>query len=126
MPEIPKDKINLKILLVDGSTHTFLYPALATGAHVAQDIHQSWPSVWSEATVKKPERPDVLRLIYRGRFLHQATTLSSLSLPLGKTTVMHMIVRDRLPEEQNTESTRVRTKVVTADHQAQSSCCTIL
>ena len=37
-------QINLKILLVDGSTHTFLYPALATGAHVAQDIHQSWPS----------------------------------------------------------------------------------
>lgn len=95
--------------------------------------------------MQKPERSEVLRLIYRGRFLHQATTLScepyymfrysglyvhisiymsislhfspsllpsshspfflsplALSLPLGKTTVMHMIVRDKIPEEQNT------------------------
>jgi hypothetical protein len=59
-------------------------------------------------------------------FHHTYNYTTALSLPLGKTTVMHMIVRDRLPEEQNTESTRVRTKVVTADHQAQSSCCTIL
>ena len=25
-----------------------------------------------------------------------------LSLPLGKTTVMHMVIRERLPDEQNT------------------------
>jgi hypothetical protein len=125
MPEIPRDKINLKILLVDGSTHTFLFLPSVSGADIAQHIHHNWPSVWSEASVKKPGRPEVLRLIYRGRFLHQTTTLSSLSLPLGKTTVMHMIVRDRLPEEQNTESTAVRTKVVVPE-QAQSSCCTIL
>jgi hypothetical protein len=125
MPEVPRDKINLKILLVDGSTHTFLLSPSTTGAEAAQYIHRNWPSVWSEAAVQKPERHEVIRLIYRGRFLHQSTTLSSLSLPLGKTTVMHMIVRDRIPEEQSTEITHMRTKVVASD-QAQSTCCVIL
>ena len=37
-------QINLKILLVDGSTHTFpLHPSI-TGAEVAQHIHHNWPS----------------------------------------------------------------------------------
>lgn len=50
---------------------------------------------WIAEAVPKAE---VLRLIYQGRFLHCNVTLGALSLPLGKTTVMHLVPRDNLPE----------------------------
>lgn len=50
---------------------------------------------WSQEAVSKAE---ILRLIYQGRFLHCNVTLGALGLPLGKTTVMHLVPRDSLPE----------------------------
>lgn len=50
---------------------------------------------WTAEAVPKAE---VLRLIYQGRFLHCNVTLGALVLPLGKTTVMHLVPRDNLPE----------------------------
>lgn len=50
---------------------------------------------WAAEAVPKAE---VLRLIYQGRFLHCNVTLGALVLPLGKTTVMHLVPRDNLPE----------------------------
>lgn len=43
-------------------------------------------------------KAEILRLIYQGRFLHCNVTLGALGLPLGKTTVMHLVPRDNLPE----------------------------
>lgn len=34
--------------------------------------------------------------------IHHRILTPALSLPLGKTTVMHMIIKERLPDEQNT------------------------
>lgn len=50
---------------------------------------------WESEAVAKAE---ILRLIYQGRFLHCNVTLGALGLPLGKTTVMHLVPRDNLPE----------------------------
>lgn len=50
---------------------------------------------WNTERVSKAE---ILRLIYQGRFLHCNVTLGALGLPLGKTTVMHLVPRDTLPE----------------------------
>jgi hypothetical protein len=50
---------------------------------------------WVEEGVCKAE---VLRLIYQGRFLHGDVTLGALGLPQGKTTVMHLVPRENLPE----------------------------
>lgn len=50
---------------------------------------------WEREAVSKAE---ILRLIYQGRFLHCNVTLGALGLPLGKTTVMHLVPRDNLPE----------------------------
>lgn len=50
---------------------------------------------WEAEAVSKAE---ILRLIYQGRFLHCNVTLGALGLPLGKTTVMHLVPRDNLPE----------------------------
>lgn len=52
-------------------------------------------SDWAEEAVAKAE---ILRLIYQGRFLHSNVTLGALGLPFGKTTVMHLVPRENLPE----------------------------
>lgn len=43
-------------------------------------------------------KAEILRLIYQGRFLHSNVTLGALGLPTGKTTVMHLVPRENLPE----------------------------
>ena len=43
-------------------------------------------------------KAEILRLIYQGRFLHGNVTLAALGLPAGKTTVMHLVPRESLPE----------------------------
>lgn len=50
---------------------------------------------WEEERVSSAS---LLKLIYHGRFLHGSVTLSALSLPGGKTTVMHLVTRENLPE----------------------------
>lgn len=50
---------------------------------------------WAEEAVAKAE---ILRLIYQGRFLHSNVTLGALGLPFGKTSVMHLVPRENLPE----------------------------
>lgn len=50
---------------------------------------------WCQEAVSKAE---ILRLIYQGRFLHSNVTLGALGLPYGKTTVMHLVPRENLPE----------------------------
>ena len=50
---------------------------------------------WTDEAVSSAE---ILRLIYQGRFLHGNVTLAALGLPTGKTTVMHLVPRESLPE----------------------------
>lgn len=50
---------------------------------------------WADEAVTNAE---ILRLIYQGRFLHCNVTLSALGLATGKTTVMHLVPRENLPE----------------------------
>ncbi|XP_062309006.1 ubiquitin-like protein 3a [Osmerus eperlanus] len=71
---------------------------------------------WVEELVS---RPNILRLIYQGRFLHGNVTLGALKLPLGKTTVMHLVARETLPEP-NSQGQRNREKT------GESNCCVIL
>uniref|UniRef100_A0A803KBL8 Ubiquitin-like 3 n=1 Tax=Xenopus tropicalis TaxID=8364 RepID=A0A803KBL8_XENTR len=71
---------------------------------------------WEEEQVSSP---NILRLIYQGRFLHGNVTLGALKLPLGKTTVMHLVARETLPEP-NSQGQRNREKT------GESNCCVIL
>lgn len=52
-------------------------------------------SEWNEEGVSRAE---ILRLIYQGRFLHGNVTLGALGLPPGRTSVMHLVPRETLPE----------------------------
>uniref|UniRef100_A0A8C6TUU9 Ubiquitin-like 3a n=1 Tax=Neogobius melanostomus TaxID=47308 RepID=A0A8C6TUU9_9GOBI len=93
--------INLRLILV---------------TDIAKHVYDNWPMDWEEEQVSSP---NILRLIYQGRFLHGNVTLGALKLPLGKTTVMHLVARETLPEP-NSQGQRNREKT------GESNCCVIL
>uniref|UniRef100_A0A8C5Q9P4 Ubiquitin-like protein 3 n=1 Tax=Leptobrachium leishanense TaxID=445787 RepID=A0A8C5Q9P4_9ANUR len=92
---VPVDMINLRLILVSGKTKEFLFSPNDSAADIAKHVYDNWPMDWEEEQVSSP---NILRLIYQGRFLHGNVTLGALKLPLGKTTVMHLVARETLPE----------------------------
>uniref|UniRef100_A0A646QDG4 Ubiquitin-like protein n=1 Tax=Hemiscolopendra marginata TaxID=943146 RepID=A0A646QDG4_9MYRI len=110
---IPSDKINLRLILVSGKTKEYLFSSNDSAADIAQHVFENWPEEWAEEAVSKAE---ILRLIYQGRFLHGNVTLGALGLALGKTTVMHLVPRENLPEP-NSQDQRQKSK------NGSSSCC---
>uniref|UniRef100_A0A023GH55 Ubiquitin-like protein n=5 Tax=Amblyomma TaxID=6942 RepID=A0A023GH55_AMBTT len=110
---IPSDKVNLRLILVSGKTKEFAFSPNDSAAEIAQHVFDNWPQEWSEEAVSKAE---ILRLIYQGRFLHGNVTLGALQLPLGKTTVMHLVPRENLPEP-NSQDQRQKSK------ERSSGCC---
>uniref|UniRef100_A0A3B3XFG2 Ubiquitin-like protein 3 n=1 Tax=Poecilia mexicana TaxID=48701 RepID=A0A3B3XFG2_9TELE len=89
------DMINLRLILVSGKTKEFLFSPNDSAADIAKHVYDNWPMDWEEEQVSSP---NILRLIYQGRFLHGNVTLGALKLPLGRTTVMHLVARETLPE----------------------------
>ncbi|KAJ7409601.1 hypothetical protein WISP_113789 [Willisornis vidua] len=87
--------INLRLILVSGKTKEFLFSPNDSAADIAKHVYDNWPMDWEEEQVSSP---NILRLIYQGRFLHGNVTLGALKLPFGKTTVMHLVARETLPE----------------------------
>ncbi|XP_033243209.1 uncharacterized protein LOC117186459 isoform X1 [Drosophila miranda] len=110
---IPSDKINLRLILVSGKTKEFIFNPSDSAGDIAQTVFDNWPTDWTREAVSKAE---ILRLIYQGRFLHCNVTLGALGLPLGKTTVMHLVPRDNLPEP-NSQDQRQKSKG------GSGSCC---
>lgn len=113
---VPADMINLRLILVSGKTKEFLFSPNDSAADIAKHVYDNWPMDWEEEQVSSP---CILRLIYQGRFLHGNVTLGALKLPLGKTTVMHLVARETLPEP-NSQGQRNREKT------GESNCCVIL
>uniref|UniRef100_A0A803Y5P2 Ubiquitin-like protein 3 n=1 Tax=Meleagris gallopavo TaxID=9103 RepID=A0A803Y5P2_MELGA len=109
-------KINLRLILVSGKTKEFLFSPNDSAADIAKHVYDNWPMDWEEEQVSSP---NILRLIYQGRFLHGNVTLGALKLPFGKTTVMHLVARETLPEP-NSQGQRNREKT------GESNCCVIL
>lgn len=115
---IPADKINLRLILVSGKTKEFLFSPSDSAGDIALTVFENWPDDWESEAVAKAE---ILRLIYQGRFLHCNVTLGALGLPLGKTTVMHLVPRDNLPEP-NSQDQRQKSKGGSS-RCCSTSCC---
>ncbi|KAI5739213.1 hypothetical protein M8J77_016409 [Diaphorina citri] len=105
--------INLRLILVSGKTKEFLFSPSDSAGDIAQHVFDNWPEDWSDEAVAKA---DILRLIYQGRFLHSNVTLGALGLTCSKTTVMHLVPRENLPEP-NSQDQRQKSKG------GGSSCC---
>lgn len=110
------ENINLRLILVSGKTKEFLFSPNDSASDIAKHVYDNWPMDWEEEQVSSP---NILRLIYQGRFLHGNVTLGALKLPFGKTTVMHLVARETLPEP-NSQGQRNREKT------GESNCCVIL
>ncbi|XP_054262037.1 ubiquitin-like protein 3 isoform X1 [Macrosteles quadrilineatus] len=108
-----QEKINLRLILVSGKTKEYLFSPSDSAGDIAQHVFDNWPEDWAEEAVEKAE---ILRLIYQGRFLHSNVTLGALGLPFGRTTVMHLVPRENLPEP-NSQDQRQKSKG------GGSSCC---
>jgi len=117
---IPTDKINLKLILVSGRTHEHLFSLTDSASIIATYVYDNWPEDWVDE--EKPTT-NILRLIYQGRFLHGNVTLGALQLPAGKSTVMHLVARENLPEPNNRDNLK---KDKSGSEGGCASCCTIL
>lgn len=93
--QIPPDQINLKLILVSGKTKEFLFFPNASVNTITQKVYENWPMEWADEVLPPT---NILRLIYQGRFLHGNVTLGALQLLPGSTTVMHLVMREQLPE----------------------------
>lgn len=120
--QIPTDKINLRLILVSGKTKEFLFSPNDSAADITQYVYDHWPDEWSDEQIAPNSSVNILRLIYQGRFLHGNVTLGALQLPLGKTTVMHLVARENLPEPNN----QGQMKKDKSGESTCSNCCTIL
>ncbi|KPJ14771.1 Ubiquitin-like protein 3 [Papilio machaon] len=138
-------KINLRLILVSGKTKEFVFSPVDSAGDIAVHVYDNWPegtdteigsmvtphyvNIDRDATQPVPDyrfvadwasecvsRAEILRLIYQGRFLHSSVTLGALGLPLGRTTVMHLVPREHLPEP-NSHDQRQKSKG------GSSSCC---
>lgn len=116
---IPADKINLRLILVSGKTKEFLFSQSSSAADITDYVYNNWPPEWAEE--KLPDT-NILRLIYQGRFLHGNVTLGALQLPTGKTTVMHLVARENLPEPNN----QGQLKKDKSGEASCSLCCVLL
>ncbi|CAK1589196.1 unnamed protein product [Parnassius mnemosyne] len=107
-------QINLRLILVSGKTKEFIFSPVDSAGDIAVHVYDNWPEAdWASECVSRAE---ILRLIYQGRFLHSSVTLGALGLPLGRTTVMHLVPREHLPEP-NSHDQRQKSKG------GSSSCC---
>jgi hypothetical protein len=102
----------LKLILVSGKTAEFQFRPSTTASDVAKYVFENWPEgkrqknsfdfvhslILDWGDEQRVDRYEVLRLIYQGRFLHGNVTLGALRLQQGKTTVMHLVPRENLPE----------------------------
>ncbi|CAI5444557.1 unnamed protein product [Caenorhabditis angaria] len=100
-PEENEEPVILKLILVSSKTHEFSFSPMASASDVTQFVFENWPDDWSE---DKVESSSMLKLIYHGRFLHGSVTLQALQLIPGKTTVMHLVTRENLPEPNSSET----------------------
>ncbi|CAI4228845.1 unnamed protein product [Auanema sp. JU1783] len=95
------DNVTLRLILVSGRTHEFSFTPQTSAHDVTLRVFEQWPSEWLD---EKVESASMLKLIYHGRFLHGSVTLGALQLPSGKTTVMHLVTRENLPEPNSSDS----------------------
>ncbi|XP_016306483.1 ubiquitin-like protein 3 [Sinocyclocheilus anshuiensis] len=87
--------VSLRLILVSGKTQDFTFSPNDSATDIARHVFENWPAGWEEESVSSPS---ILRLIFQGRFLHGNVTLGALKLPPGRTTVMHLVARETLPE----------------------------
>ncbi|KAI9329371.1 ubiquitin-related domain-containing protein [Zopfochytrium polystomum] len=87
---VPSGKVNLRLLLVNGQKSDFLVNPTDRIDAVKQAVFAAWPKEWTEEV---PAGPGNLRILLRGKFLEDATTINAAPIPAGETTIVHLLIR---------------------------------
>lgn len=114
---IPQDKVNLRLIFVAGGDQSgkeFLVSPSLTATEIALFVYENWPSDW---IATKVDRAEVLRFIYQGRFLHENVTLESINIQPGRTCVMHLVPREKIPEPNIDINSKEKV------HHSDTGCC---
>lgn len=114
---IPKDKVNLKLIFVaanDQAGKEFQISPNLTAIEIAHYVFENWPQEWVS---NKVNRAEVLKLIYQGRFLHENVSLNSLNIQPGRTCVMHLVPREKIPEPNIENLNKEKSQ------QTETGCC---
>ncbi|ORX81197.1 hypothetical protein BCR32DRAFT_203962 [Anaeromyces robustus] len=88
--DVPSDKVNLRLLRVNGNKSDILVNASDTIATVKQQILESWPKEWSDEV---PTTIENIKLLHYGKYLEDNTTLETNKIPEGQTTIVHIIIK---------------------------------
>ncbi|KAI9316959.1 ubiquitin-2 like Rad60 SUMO-like-domain-containing protein [Zopfochytrium polystomum] len=88
--DVPADKVNLRLLLVSGQKSDLLVSPSDRIDAVKQAVYAAWPKEWTEEV---PAGPGNLRILLRGKFLEDATTIKAAQIPAGETTIVHLLIR---------------------------------
>lgn len=123
---VPATKMNLRLLMVSGLKSDLLVNPSDTVAGVKQQILDSWPRGWSEEI---PRGPANLRLLLRGKFLEDASTINDAKIPLGQTTIVHLLIRsdEALSSSQQTSQARKRESTSAVDNSESQGCrCSLM
>lgn len=60
-----KEEVNLKLILVSGRTHEFMFASSISASEVCQYVFDNWPNDWKD---EKVASASLLKLIYHGSF----------------------------------------------------------
>ncbi|CAJ0839961.1 10422_t:CDS:2 [Entrophospora sp. SA101] len=90
------DKVSLTLLLVSGKRHTFSFDPNDTILTVKQKVFSNWPKEWADET---PSSISSLKIVYRGRFLEDISTLESNKILRGQPTIAHLTFKNILASD---------------------------
>ncbi|KAI9324323.1 ubiquitin-2 like Rad60 SUMO-like-domain-containing protein [Zopfochytrium polystomum] len=115
--DVPADKVNLRLLLVNGQKSDFLVSPSDRIDAVKQAVFAAWPKEWTEEV---PAGPGNLRILLRGKFLEDATTIKAAQIPAGETTIVHLLIR---PDAARAPAANAPAKDEPADGQGRRGGC---
>nr|CAG8598680.1 15683_t:CDS:2 [Entrophospora candida] len=87
------DKVSLTLLLVSGKRHTFSCDPNDTTLAVKTEVFNNWPKEWEDET---PVSVSNLKIVYRGRFLEDTSTLESNQILRGQQVIAHLTIKNIL------------------------------
>jgi len=114
--DVPSDKVNLRLLRVNGSRSDILVNAKDTIDTVKQQIFDSWPKGWTDEV---PTSKDNIKLLHYGKYLEDDSTIESHKMPEGQTTTVHLLIKFTKKELNEKDKEEGGAKETTA-------CCCII
>jgi len=115
----------IDILLLSGSRKRFNFDISMTVSEVLAYIYKEWPTAWTEA---KPPSLKQLRLLHRGQFLADSTTLELHKIEVREVTVMHLNIRpsDTVDSKAAKKPDKPPEKIDNDSHGSEGCCSSCL